>query len=144
MKFSKYIDNGKSVICPSQLPGRTFLLEISGSDPSYCWFGAKNCFNGSRTISQKATIIPSYLGTWRKSPMSFTVIMTECSHVNNTEFLRRSPGNIYISSEIVLYVRLWFCRDPRGRIVSNGEQVCASISNLQPRRRRRLDSPKPS
>src|SRR5205814_431521 len=56
-QFMQCSDLGGSISCPGPA-GQTFSWEISESAPSYCWFGTKNCYNGSRTITQSATIIP--------------------------------------------------------------------------------------
>ena len=52
-------------------------------------WSTQNCYNGSRIITQSASIIPSDLGTLRKSRMSITAI-AECSHVNNSAFTKKS------------------------------------------------------
>ena len=85
-QFEDCKDVGNNIICPGPA-GETFSWEVMEIEPSYCWFGPEYCFNGSRTISQRATLVPSDLGTIRNSPISLTV-MAECSHVNNTRFFK--------------------------------------------------------
>jgi hypothetical protein len=65
-----------------------FSWDVVESEPGHCWFGPEYCFNDSRTISQRATLVPSDLGTIRNSPLSVTV-MAECSHVNNSQFVKQ-------------------------------------------------------
>jgi hypothetical protein len=84
-QFSECIDNGDHITCPGTA-GQSFSWEIIESEPSYCWFGSQYCFNGSRTITQRATITPSDLGTIRNSPLSFSAT-AECSHINSSEFI---------------------------------------------------------
>lgn len=77
-------DTGSKITCPGPAD-QMFSWDVVESEPGHCWFGPEHCYNGSRTISQRATLVPSDLGTIRKSPLSLTV-MAECSHVNNSDF----------------------------------------------------------
>ena len=86
-QFVACTDAGNKITCPGPV-GQTISWDVVESEPGYCWFGAKHCYNGSRTISQRATLVPSDLGTIRKSPVSLTV-MAECSHVNDSEFIEK-------------------------------------------------------
>ena len=87
MQFENCIEIANIVTCPAPA-GQTFSYRVLESAPDYCWFGPEYCYNGSRTISLQTTIRPRDLGTLRHSPMSLT-LMTECSHVNNTDFVKR-------------------------------------------------------
>jgi hypothetical protein len=87
VQFSKCTTNANTVTCPAPA-GQTFSFQVLESKPDYCWFGSQYCYNNSRSISLQATITPKDLGTLRNSPMSLS-FMTECSHVNNTDFIRR-------------------------------------------------------
>jgi hypothetical protein len=86
-QYSQCVDDGKNVTCPGPA-GQTFSWSVMESEPNYCWFGPKFCYNGSRTISQIATITPRDMGTLRNSRMSLTAL-AECSHVNASSFIRR-------------------------------------------------------
>ena len=83
-QFLDCTDNNNTIGCPGPA-GQTFSWDVVESEPDYCWFGSRYCYNGSRTISQRATVVPSDLGTVRHSSMSLTMEF-ECSHVNNSEF----------------------------------------------------------
>ena len=85
-QFDSCRDDGTRITCPGPA-GQTFAWDVVESDPDHCWFGPEYCLNNSRTISQRATFVPSDLGTIRQSPLSLTV-MLECSHVNNTPFVQ--------------------------------------------------------
>lgn len=93
IQFLKCTEDANTVTCPVPA-GQTFSFQVLESKPDYCWFGSQYCYNGSRSISLQATIRPKDLGTLRNSPMSLT-LMTECSHVNNTEFIRRVKKQYY-------------------------------------------------
>lgn len=90
LRYRECVDNGDHVTCPGPA-GQAFSWEVFESEPGYCWFGQQYCFNGSTTITERATITPNDMGTLRKSPMSLT-IMTECSHLNNTEFIEQGKS----------------------------------------------------
>ena len=92
MRYANCVDDGKSVTCPGPI-GQTFSWQVVESEPSYCWFGPRYCFEGSRTITQQATLVPRDMGTIRKSQMSMTV-MVECSHLNTTEFVKVGYNSI--------------------------------------------------
>ena len=85
MRYANGVDDGKSVTCPGPI-GHKFSWQVVASEPSYCWFGPRFCFEGSRTITQQATVVPRDMGRIRESQMSMTVMM-ECSHLN-TEFVK--------------------------------------------------------
>lgn len=89
-------DTGTTITCPGPADG-TFSWTVVESEPDYCWFGPEHCYNGSRTIFQKATIVPSDMGTIRKSRMSLTV-MAECSHVSNIGFTQRGYNPIIMTN----------------------------------------------
>ena len=86
VRFDLCSDDGTRITCPGPA-GQTFAWDVVESDPGHCWFGPDHCLNNSRTISQRATFVPSDMGTIRRSPLSLTV-MLECSHVNNTPFVQ--------------------------------------------------------
>jgi hypothetical protein len=108
IRYRECVDLGDHVTCPGPAGG-TFSWEVIESEPGYCWFGQQYCYNGSTTITQRATITPRDLGTLRKSPMSLTV-MTECSHLNNSEFIEQGNGYAYYRPRIrkchTYYIRL--------------------------------------
>jgi len=83
-QFSECTDHNNAISCPGPA-GSTFSWDVVESEPDYCWFGPVHCFNGSRTISQRATLVPSDLGTIRQSSVSLTIEF-ECSHVDNSGF----------------------------------------------------------
>jgi len=84
IQFENCTDSGTAISCPGSV-GQTFSWTVVESEPEYCWFGPEYCFNGSHTITQRATVVPSDFGTLRKSPMSVTVSV-ECSHLNTSQF----------------------------------------------------------
>lgn len=85
-RFLQCHDGGEIFTCPGP-SNRNVSWEVFESEPSYCWFGEEHCFNGSRTITQKATINPIDMGTIRRSRVSFT-ILEECSHVNASKLIK--------------------------------------------------------
>lgn len=86
VQFETCTDAGSTISCPGPA-GETFSWKVVESEPGYCWFGPDYCLNlsTSRTITQRATLVPSDLGVIRKSPISLTVSV-ECSHINNSHF----------------------------------------------------------
>ena len=84
-RYEYCTDSGNSIFCPGSI-GQKFSWDIFESEPGQCWFGEEYCFEGSTTITQRATITPRDLGTLRESAMSLTVSL-ECSHLNNTPFI---------------------------------------------------------
>lgn len=91
-KFEDCQDIGNKITCPG-VAGQTFSWDVFESEPGQCWFGSENCYPGSRTITQKATIFRKDFGVLGKSRLSVT-ILAECSHVDNSNFIARgyNPG----------------------------------------------------
>ena len=83
--FSSCVDGGDKITCPGPY-GQNFSWEVMESEPGYCWFGETHCYNNSKTLAQKATMVPADMGVVGKTRTTVTVT-AECSHVNNTMFI---------------------------------------------------------
>ena len=129
IQFATCTDDGSTISCPSRA-GQTFTWVVVESEPGlHCWFGSEYCVNGSRTITQRATIVPSDFGTIRKSPLSLSVSV-ECSHINNSQFNQKVGWSPDVNSTFRAYQ---FGTDPYlgllGSEYDNDTRIVSSVQN---------------